>query len=698
LQQQPGTLIEGKYEILGKIHEGGMGTIYKVRHRLLDEIRVVKVMKPNITADEEMKSRFADEAKMATRLKHPNIGTIHDFALDDDGTAYLVMEYIDGLNLAELLHSKGPPGVPLVLEIMHQALLALGYLHRRNVIHRDVAPDNLMLTQDDEGNPRVKLIDLGIAKALDRPVDLTSTGVFLGKLKYASPEQYGALPSGERLDGRSDLYCLGVVVYELLTESRPFAGETPAELLRAHLFSPPIPFEESDPEGKVPSEVRSLVLKALEKKREDRFATAEEFDREVVAQRVRFARPTDLEGTVAVLSRARRASRESAAVTVTPSAQNRLDRQFAAHTTPHPSSPPLGTPPTATRLESATIASARDASGNLPAAVTPAPGARPKFKRGRVGALITVAVLAVGIALFLSSRRQKDRREASGMPVPSTPTAAALVVQAQPTPEPSVLPTVAPTEAPLLPPTAVAPVAESAAARRAAEEARIHAAHARSGAEKARAAEVASDAFGRATAKQREAQVLFERRNYAAAQSAFELAAQLFDAAQMRSETISSEARRPSPVIVAVPAPPTARPEPTRAPATAVAGVEPVRPPAVPPTVSVRNVASEEEKIRDVIHRYEKAQSTLDADLYARIFPSVDREKVRVGFESLRSQTLEFDIQKIEIASGGTSAVARGYEKRTALPRVGSEQRFNGERVIHLEKRAEGWVIARLGS
>ncbi|HEX7253056.1 MAG TPA: serine/threonine-protein kinase, partial [Thermoanaerobaculia bacterium] len=188
--QQPDTLIEGRYEILGKIREGGMGTIYKVRHRLLDEIRVVKVMKPSITADEEMKHRFADEAKMATRLKHPNIGTIHDFALDEDGTAYLVMEFIDGVNLGELLGNKGPPEIPLVLEIAHQALLALGYLHRRNIIHRDVAPDNLMLTHDEEGQPRIKLIDLGIAKALDRPVELTSAGVFLGKLKYASPEQY----------------------------------------------------------------------------------------------------------------------------------------------------------------------------------------------------------------------------------------------------------------------------------------------------------------------------------------------------------------------------------------------------------------------------------------------------------------------------------------------------------------------------
>ena len=287
---QRSTFIEGKYEILGKIREGGMGAIYKVRHRLLDEIRVIKVMKPQVLKDEDLRKRFAEEAKTATRLKHPNICTIHDFSLDPDGTAYLVMEFIDGVTLAELSKSSTPVSVAMTVEIALQALLALGYLHRRNVVHRDIAPDNLMLTSDEDGGPLVKLIDLGIAKALDRPTDLTSTGVFLGKLKYASPEQYGALAPGEKIDGRSDLYCLGLVLYELLTGARPFIGETPAEMIRAHIFQPPKPFEETDPDGRVPPELRAAVLKALEKKREDRFATAEDFHRELV--RLKDRRPS----------------------------------------------------------------------------------------------------------------------------------------------------------------------------------------------------------------------------------------------------------------------------------------------------------------------------------------------------------------------------------------------------------------------
>jgi serine/threonine-protein kinase len=298
-------LIEGKYEIRGRIREGGMGTIYRVRHRLLDEIRVVKVLKPHALGSEEMKRRFVDEARTATRLKHPNIGTIHDFALDEEGKAYLVMEFIEGVNLAYILKQQGPPGLALSLEVAHQTLLALGYLHRKSVVHRDIAPDNLMLTQDEDGKPLVKLIDLGIAKTLDRPGEMTSTGVFLGKLKYASPEQFGSLPAGEKLDGRCDLYALGVVLYELLTGMHPFVGESPSELLRAHLFDPPLPFSRSDPDGRVPQEVREALGKALQKRREDRFGTAEEFDREVVLLRERFSLPDDLDDTGRIISKVR---------------------------------------------------------------------------------------------------------------------------------------------------------------------------------------------------------------------------------------------------------------------------------------------------------------------------------------------------------------------------------------------------------
>ena len=678
---QPGTLIEGKYEILGKIREGGMGTIYKVRHRLLDEVRVVKVMKPSITADEELKRRFAEEAKMATRLKHPNIGTIHDFALDEDGTGYLVMEYIDGVNLAELLHSKGPPGLPLVLEIMHQSLLALGYLHRRNVIHRDVAPDNLMLSHDEEGNPRIKLIDLGIAKNLDRPVELTSTGVFLGKLKYASPEQYGSLKPGEKLDGRSDLYCLGTVIYELLTEKRPFAGETPAELLRAHLFSPPIPFEESDPQGRVPVDVRKIILRALEKRREDRYATAEEFDREVVALRHRYGEPGVMDHTVQMISTVRETPGAADAQTVTPSAQNRLDRRFAAATTPSSSRPELTVVPpegAAAQPEKAPSGVRRPAGSRNWTAVAAA-------------ALAVLGALLLWVKPWKSSSPATSAAAPTAIPAAAAPESVNAAVE-QPT---APLATALPTEAPVTPPPPTvapkpSPASDLAGERADALDARQRASRARADAERAGAAQKAPGPYGSARRSQADAERFLAQHRFAAASQAFERAAGGFEVAQSDVERIASLPSATAPPV------PTSRPEPPRAPTAAAV----VAPPTVPVShpEPTRPAVSEQDRVREAIHRYQQAQTNLDADLYAGVFPSVDRARIRAAFSDLRSQSVDISIQKVELAPGGNTATVRAYEIRTAVPRVGNEQHIEGARVFTLEKTSDGWVITKLAN
>ncbi len=258
--------IDGKYEILGKLREGGMGSLYKVRHRLLDEVRVVKVIRSQADAVGEGADRFLSEARAAIKLRHPNVAVLHDFAVADDGQAFIVMEHIDGWNLLDVLSGFGPPPIPLTLEIARQSLKALGYLHRHKIVHRDVSPDNLMLSRDVDGHPLVKLIDLGIAKALEGQGGLTTTGVFLGKPRYGSPERF----SGGAWDERSDLYSFGVVLYELLTGRPPITGSEPASLMAGHLFRPPVDFAESDPEGRVPAELRALVLQALAKKPDER--------------------------------------------------------------------------------------------------------------------------------------------------------------------------------------------------------------------------------------------------------------------------------------------------------------------------------------------------------------------------------------------------------------------------------------------
>jgi len=265
--------IEATYEVLSKMGEGGMGAVYKVRHRFFDEIRVIKVMQAELEPLPELKERFLGEAKRGKQLRHPNLAEVIDFSIAADGTSYIVMEYIEGVNLREVLTRTGAPlDYRVVVPIAEQALAALGFLHEKKFVHRDISPDNFMMIREGDEDPRVKLIDLGIAKSLDATRQLTMAGTFLGKLQYAAPEQFGG-----QVDGRSDLYSLGIVLYELLTGAKPITGSNPMSLIGAQMSKPPRSFAETDPNGRVPRQIQQAVLKALEKKPEDRYQTAAEF-------------------------------------------------------------------------------------------------------------------------------------------------------------------------------------------------------------------------------------------------------------------------------------------------------------------------------------------------------------------------------------------------------------------------------------
>ena len=267
--------IDDQYEIVAKIKEGGMGEIYQVRHRLLDELRVVKILHPELVGDSELNERFAREARAAIQLRHPNIVQIFDFTLDASGGGLIVMEYIRGADLKQLIAHPGLPSIALAVEIACQSLRALGYLHRNGFVHRDISPDNLMLTIDVESRPLVKIIDLGIAKRSGSDQHLTASGAFLGKFRYASPEHFGAQGSGG-IEARSDLYTFGLVLYELLTGEYPIRGESTSQLIAGHLFQAPRDFSETDPNGRIPELLRRAILKTLAKEPAERFATAEE--------------------------------------------------------------------------------------------------------------------------------------------------------------------------------------------------------------------------------------------------------------------------------------------------------------------------------------------------------------------------------------------------------------------------------------
>jgi serine/threonine-protein kinase len=322
--------LEGKYEIVSKIKEGGMGAIYKVRHRLLEEIRVVKVLRRHFEDDAELNARFVHEARSAIRLRHPNVVQIFDFLLEE-GVGYLVMEYIDGVDLGELIQRRQRPSLPLFLEIARQSLRALGYLHQQGYVHRDVSPDNLMLCCDFAGRPLVKMIDLGIARKVEGGAGLTASGMFLGKFRYSSPEHFGSQGAGG-VEPRSDLYSFGIVLYELLTGSFPIRGETEPQLIAGHLFHPPVEFAESDPDGRVPKALREALVKTLDKDPAKRFASADELARALRGLQDQFPLNDAALAEAKTISVGRAEEQQ-----VDPgSTQDRLDRGFV-HPTPAPS-------------------------------------------------------------------------------------------------------------------------------------------------------------------------------------------------------------------------------------------------------------------------------------------------------------------------------------------------------------------------
>src|SRR6184192_207325 len=274
-------LLDGKYQILDRLGVGGMGEIFKVRHIHLNELRVVKIMRPNVAHDDQGLQRFLQEARTSTMIKQKNLAMLYDFAQLDDGSYYMVWEFIDGTNIQKWIGQNGSMPARLAIEISMQALSGLDHLHSMGLIHRDISPENIMLSQDHHGKLLVKVIDFGIAKSLaegDSGQGLTQTGMFLGKLKYASPEQAGFLKEGEHLDPRSDLYSFGIVMYEMLAGRAPFQATNPHGYILKHVSEKPAAIGEINPEVKVPAQLEAIIMKSLEKSRDARYATAGEFE------------------------------------------------------------------------------------------------------------------------------------------------------------------------------------------------------------------------------------------------------------------------------------------------------------------------------------------------------------------------------------------------------------------------------------
>jgi serine/threonine-protein kinase len=257
----------GRYEILAELGQGAMGTVYKARDPLLDRVVAIKTVNLTLPKDEvaEYEARFYQEAKAAGQLSHPNIVTIYDIG-KGERLAYMAMEMLDGQELRQMLAAGTSISVPSALEIAAQVADALHYAHERGIIHRDIKPANIMVLT----NGMVKITDFGIARMRNNEVK-TMTGMILGSPKYMSPEQV----AGKRADGRSDIFSLGVVLYEMLTGTSPFVADNIHGVMYQTLnFNPPAP-KTLNPE--LPDVLNFISAKALAKNLDDRYQTARDF-------------------------------------------------------------------------------------------------------------------------------------------------------------------------------------------------------------------------------------------------------------------------------------------------------------------------------------------------------------------------------------------------------------------------------------
>jgi len=259
-----------QYELFSKVSEGGMGAIYKARNRYTKAFSAIKVLRAEANVDEIALQRFIVEAKSASLLNHPNICRVNDFGLTATNTPYLVMDWIDGISLGQKIQRDSRIVPAQTINIFKQVAAALEHAHQNKVVHRDLKPENIMLTRTVDGATIAHLVDFGIAKVLDdtdlTPLGLTQTGVVIGTPLYMSPEQ----AQGGEIDGRTDIYCFGCVMYFVLSGKPPFLGPNFIATINKHLTQAPPEFA---PNLKISDALRLIVFRCMEKSPADRYQT-----------------------------------------------------------------------------------------------------------------------------------------------------------------------------------------------------------------------------------------------------------------------------------------------------------------------------------------------------------------------------------------------------------------------------------------
>ena len=268
IDERRGTIFAGRYRLERKLGSGGMADVWLAEDQELGRKVAIKMLHERYANDAQFVERFRREATHAAGLSHPNVVSIYDRG-EAEGSYFIVMEYVEGRTLKELIVTRGPCPVPVAVSYVRQVLAALRYAHRNGIVHRDIKPHNVLV--DHEG--RVKVADFGIARAGSS--QMTEAGSIIGTAQYLSPEQARGAP----VDESSDLYSTGIVLYELLTGKVPFTGETPVEIAMKHLSQ--IPEAPSTIRGEIPRDLDLVVLRALAKEPADRYRTAKEMDRDL---------------------------------------------------------------------------------------------------------------------------------------------------------------------------------------------------------------------------------------------------------------------------------------------------------------------------------------------------------------------------------------------------------------------------------
>jgi serine/threonine protein kinase len=270
-------LLNNRYQLESRLGSGGMAVVYRARDLMLERMVAVKVLREDYSSEPAFRERFHQEAKAAANLSHPSIVTIHDFGLDS-GRLFIVMEYVPGTDLKSILQSRGRFSVDEAIPLLIQACAGIGYAHRAGLVHCDVKPQNMLVTPDE----RLKVTDFGIARALASIHPNEKATIVWGSPQYFSPEQ----AAGKAPSPASDVYSLGVILYEMLTGHLPFSGTTALELSRQHRTETPIPPSQFNPGISLPLE--QIILKVLSKEPSSRYRTADQLGRVLMS----FNRPT----------------------------------------------------------------------------------------------------------------------------------------------------------------------------------------------------------------------------------------------------------------------------------------------------------------------------------------------------------------------------------------------------------------------